>query len=804
MTSAPLFPNSNIIRTFLDDRGGDAWLSASHINADGTKGKFETKTFVGGAGAAQWAETQRANLYYSVNPATPNAPRDKKLDREHIAKVVSLHVDLDPRVGETQEAAQERLYKLLNEYKPQPTYIISSGGGMQGIWNIRPEDHIAINGDVAKAENAKLYNLQLERDLGGDNCHDITRVMRLPGTVNIPDDRKLKKGRHPARTGIVERNLENVYPLSAFKKATPAPAAAPSSKAIVSQNAAHIVAAPPIVNLDDDPHTVKLKPWVKRAICYGKDPEGLKVWPKSEGDPDLDRSKMVWAVVCECVRTGVPEGKIRSLLIDPENPFNAQVREKGRAMEREVRRLIKRASDEAIDPLLRELNDEFAVVQLQGKTVIHSTDEEGSPTYQTFEAFKQFQSNRIVTVCAGTKDEKRIPAGEWWLGPWAAEYRTQYKGVRYMPWSDDEVVKGYLNTWHGFAVDPVEGDGHLSYLKHLHDNICAGNTPHFEYLVRWLADRVQNPGRPAGVCVVLKSESEGTGKGFAVKKFGSLFGRAYRQITNADHLTGKFNSHLKELSLLFADEAFYAGDKRHAGVLKTIITEDHLQIEHKGVDMAGSVRNCLGLIMASNMKFVVPAGQNARRFFVLEVATDQLQNEDYFAAIEDDLNAGGLSHLLHFLKTFDLKDFRIRKVPHTKALAEQQSYTRDGIDKLVEHLCHLGRLPFQKPGDCYSVDTSGQRRGEGFWPWADENFPDLKRLDVRKKGGELRSKWGCRPWDSGPRGGYTFPALATLRAKFEKLYGGQEWESPATAWVSTAPGHDGPRAMGGNDDDVPM
>ncbi len=48
---------------------------------------------------------------------------------------------------------------------------------MQGIWDLKPEDHIVINGDVAKAEDAKLYNLQLERDLGGDHCHNIDRVL---------------------------------------------------------------------------------------------------------------------------------------------------------------------------------------------------------------------------------------------------------------------------------------------------------------------------------------------------------------------------------------------------------------------------------------------------------------------------------------------------------------------------------------------------------------------------------------------------------------------------------------------------
>ena len=178
MTVAPVFPKPHITIAFLQARGGEPWLSALHLNADGTKGVFETQAFPNADAAGPWISARpNANIYYSVNPAMPGAPRDKKVDREHVAKVRSLHVDLDPRQGEDQDAAQARIYETLNSYQPQPTWIICSDGGMQGIWDLKPEDHIVINGDVAKAEDAKLYNLQLERDLGGDHCHNIDRVL---------------------------------------------------------------------------------------------------------------------------------------------------------------------------------------------------------------------------------------------------------------------------------------------------------------------------------------------------------------------------------------------------------------------------------------------------------------------------------------------------------------------------------------------------------------------------------------------------------------------------------------------------
>ena len=56
-----------------------------------------------------------------------------------------------------------------------------------------------IDGKEAQYEDAKLYNVQLELLFGGDNCHNVDRILRLPGTINIPDAKKLKKGRKPTR-----------------------------------------------------------------------------------------------------------------------------------------------------------------------------------------------------------------------------------------------------------------------------------------------------------------------------------------------------------------------------------------------------------------------------------------------------------------------------------------------------------------------------------------------------------------------------------------------------------------------------
>ena len=104
-----------------------------------------------------------------------------------------MHADLDPADGETPEAAKARyLGQLENGFEPPPTWIVDSGGGIQAGW--RMDEPIGLEGAdrealVAEAENrSKALMLRLGSEAGTQN---IDRILRLPGTINIPNAKKL-------------------------------------------------------------------------------------------------------------------------------------------------------------------------------------------------------------------------------------------------------------------------------------------------------------------------------------------------------------------------------------------------------------------------------------------------------------------------------------------------------------------------------------------------------------------------------------------------------------------------------------
>lgn len=126
------------------------------------------------------------------------------------------------------------------------------------------------------------------------------------------------------------------------------------------------------------------------------------------------------------------------------------------------------------------------------------------------------------------------------------------------------------------------------------------------------------------------------------------------------------------------------------------------------------VRNRLHIMMASNEQWIVPAGPDARRYFVTDVSAARKDDRAYFKALMDSMDNGGSAAMLHDLLHHDLSNFDHRAVPQTAALAEQKIAAFKGPTAwLYEVLCQ-GDLGGVDGGDDDAIWDAGDWRVDGI------------------------------------------------------------------------------------------
>ena len=196
------------------------------------------------------ARNGKVNLYEHINPVrleyaySPDGKKGKKAALIDIDRVVRLHVDLDPREGYDLEDERKLILALLMDedrlrklgLPGGPTTILDSGGGYWAFWELIEPIKLPTlaqartSGDEGRvlgeaARDVGRYNewiaRQLNGELGGkiaDGCFNIDRITRLVGTVNLPDEAKIAKGRKPAVAKIAGYWPNRAYRAEQFKK----------------------------------------------------------------------------------------------------------------------------------------------------------------------------------------------------------------------------------------------------------------------------------------------------------------------------------------------------------------------------------------------------------------------------------------------------------------------------------------------------------------------------------------------------------------------------------------------------------
>jgi len=424
------------------------------------------------------------------------------------------------------------------------------------------------------------------------------------------------------------------------------------------------------------------------------------------------------------------------------------------------------------DPRLKrrfdKLNSKHAVIMVGGKCLIMNEvidPQKGrwDINFSTVQDFHNRYRHKVHRVVAknGNMEYKQLTK-LWFESP----LRRMYDGVVFDPKTNP---KSYYNFYRGLAIQPRKGKWY-NFEYHIYEVISNRDWDIYKWIRSWMARIVQEPGgeRP-GTSIVMRGP-QGAGKGCFANIFGELFGAHFLPISNPDHLTGRFNQHLLQCLVAFLDEGFWSGNRRASAAVKQLITQPEIISEGKFRDPI-KVANHVNLIIASNNDWVVPAGNQERRFCVLDVSSSRIRDSAYFSEIHKQMKNGGLEAMLYDLMEMDISGADLRKIPKTDALFDQIARSFSLLQRFWFECLTQGQvgrntlwsssLPKEEVYGAYCQYCSLKNKG----PWDSAYFwKELRKLckieDYRPRKGNPKRPPYCK-----------LPSLREVREQFSRHVG---------------------------------
>lgn len=322
--------------------------------ADGTQRFDEIRAFI-----EEWNTRKHWNVYFTTGTVRRDLDctvKPKARDTD-IEVVTMFKVDLDPSkdipddwTGTPEEFVERQRVRILASLTSElpegvvgpPTIVLDSGGGLWGLWLFGLQYDIENEAErpLMVARNKHLIELYRAhfRDGGviADGVADLSRICRLPGTVNFPDKDKAAAGRTPRVAKVVEdaSDLERRYAPNLFDPPEGMTAAPSSNGVTVTIDAANVkrfASVDDIPELRDESDARNAK--CRVAIVQGRDPD----------DSPKTRSQPLLFVCCQMVRAGCSDDAIYSVITDPSFGISVSVLDKGSGIERYATRQVEEA-----------------------------------------------------------------------------------------------------------------------------------------------------------------------------------------------------------------------------------------------------------------------------------------------------------------------------------------------------------------------------------------------------------------------------------------------------------------------------
>jgi hypothetical protein len=300
-----------------------------------------------------------------------------------------------------------------------------------------------------------------------------------------------------------------------------------------------------------------------------------------------------------------------------------------------VKALYRLLSDSEGVEQLEQLAEQFVMWYREGVLVDLELAHRGHPTpWMGREAASNSMGGKKITLA-----NKKVPVVSLLFN---TQIIQRVFGLTFDPSTPETLVEAELglmvNQWRGFAISPclqsVTDDQVEPFLDYVYEILANRNAKMRDWILNWTADIFQYPSKKPGVALVLVGV-QGAGKTFFGERLiAPLVGKAhYTQVNSIAQLTDKFNAIADNKIFIQCDEAIHSYQKEIASRLKSIITDETMTVEPKGVN-SYKKPNHMRFLFTSNEEstaiFIDPSPFE-RRFTVSRVSKARANDMEYWS-----------------------------------------------------------------------------------------------------------------------------------------------------------------------------
>ena len=220
----------------------------------------------------------------------------------------------------------------------------------------------------------------------------------------------------------------------------------------------------------------------------------------------------------------------------------------------------------------------------------------------------------------------------------------------------------------------------IEYLCSEEENYRAA----LDWVLKWIAYPIQHHGAKMKTALVFHGP-QGTGKNLFFEAVMGIYGE-YGRIIDQDALEDKFNDWASKKLFMIADEVVARAELYHAkNKLKGLVTGTAIRINPKNVAAHDEI-NHVNLVFLANEYQPLILDKDDRRYAVIH--TPEKLDAEFYQQVRDELNAGGIAALHHYLLNLDLGDFdEHTKPPMTRAKQDLIEVSLDSVQHFLQDWC---------------------------------------------------------------------------------------------------------------------